>query len=146
MGIRFTVVGVVLAVALFAFALAEQTLDDLINRAQTARAEEQPSLYVQIAERKLAMADEHYTAGKVEEARAAVSEVVAYSDKATQAATKTGKKLKPTEIAVRKMAARLRDIKRSLNFEDQAPVEAAAESLEKMRTQLLSRMFGSKEH
>jgi hypothetical protein len=40
------------------------------------------------------------------------------------------------------MAAKLRDIKRSLNFDDQAPVQAAADRLENLRTDLLSHMFG----
>ena len=49
--------------------------------------------------------------------------------------------LKPTEIALRKMAARLRTIRRTLALEDQKPVEDAANRLEALRTDLLSRMF-----
>jgi hypothetical protein len=87
-----------------------------------------------------------YAAGKPEEARAAVRDVVEYSDKASDAATQSGKKLKDTEIAVRKMVARLRDIKRTLAFEDQASLEEAVNHLEQVRTQLLSQMFGKKEN
>ena len=76
-------------------------------------------------------------------AHADLKDVVSYSEKATTAATQTGKKLKNIEIAVRKMAERLRDIKRSLNFEDQPPVQEAAERLEKLRNQLLAKMFGN---
>jgi hypothetical protein len=72
--------------------------------------------------------------------------VVAYSDKARDASIRTGKRLKDTEIAMRKMAARLRDIKRSLAFEDQAPVATAVDRLEQMRTELLSHMFGKKDN
>jgi len=68
--------------------------------------------------------------------------VVEYSDKASSAAIQTGKKLKNTEIAVRRMAAKLRDIKRSLAFEDQSPVQVAIDRLETLRTQLLAKMFG----
>ena len=45
---------------------------------------------------------------------------------------------------MRKMAEKFRDVKRSLPFEDQAPVQQAMISLEKMRTDLLARMFGKK--
>jgi len=72
--------------------------------------------------------------------------VVKYSGQASTAAVKTGKHLKHTEITIRKMAERLRTIRRSLAFEDQAPVQDAADRLESMRNDLLSRMFskGSK--
>jgi len=111
-------------------------------RADSARVEDRPALCVEVAERQLKSADELYTAGKPDEARTAVKDVVSYSEKAHDAAIESGKKVKNTEIAFRKMAAKLRDIKRSLNFDDQAPVQAAADRLESLRTELLSHMFG----
>lgn len=142
---RIIVFAVLLATSLAAFASREETLEQLIARAEAARLEDRPPLYAEIAERYLKSADQLYSAGKVEDASAAVNSVVTYCDKATTAATTSGKKLKQTEIAVRKMAAKLRDIRRSLAFEDQAPVKAAADRLETMRTELLSRMFGAKD-
>jgi len=71
-------------------------------------------------------------------------QLVGYSGKASDAASQIGKKLKDTEIALRKMAQKLRDLKRGLPYEDQGPVQAAADRLEQMRTELLSRMFGKK--
>lgn len=142
---RFIISAVLLATSLAAFASKEEALQQLIARAEGARLEDRPPLYAEVAERQLKSADELYSAGKVEDATAAVNDVVTYCDKATNAATKSGKKLKNTEIAVRKMAAKLRDIRRSLAFEDQAPVKAAADRLESMRTELLSRMFGGKD-
>jgi len=123
-------------------AYKQETVLELKARAELARAEDRPGLYIEIAERQLKSADELYTAGKVDDARAAVNDVVTYSERAHDAATQSTKKLKSVEIAFRKMAGKLRDIKRSLNFEDQAPVQAAADRLEKLRTDLLSRMFG----
>jgi len=40
------------------------------------------------------------------------------------------------------MAKKLRDIKRSVNFEDQEPLQDAADRLEHIRSDLLTRMFG----
>jgi hypothetical protein len=139
---QITIAAVLLATSFLALAYRQETLQELIARADSARVEDQPALYVDIAERQLKSADDLYTAGKVEEARAAVQDVVTYSEKAHDAAIQSGKKLKNTEIAFRKMAAKLRDIKRSLNFDDQPPVEAAADRLENLRTELLSHMFG----
>jgi hypothetical protein len=45
---------------------------------------------------------------------------------------------------MRKMAHHLADIKRNVAFENQAPLQTAIETLEKIRTDLLDSMFGKK--
>jgi polyhydroxyalkanoate synthesis regulator phasin len=135
-------VAIVLGMATTSLAAKEQTLQELIARADAAPLKEQPSLYIEIAERQLKSADELYNQGKVEEARAAVADVVTYSEKAHDSAIQSGKKLKGTEMASRKMSHRLRDLKRTLNFDDQAPVQAAADRLETLAQDLLTHMFG----
>jgi hypothetical protein len=138
-----TIIAAVLLANIFlVFAYKTETLQELIAREEAARVEDRPALCTEIAERQLKSADELYTAGKVEEAQAALKDVVSYSEKAHDAAIQSGKKLKNTEIDFRKMAAKLRDIKRSLNFDDQPPVQDAADRLEGLRTDLLSHMFG----
>ena len=72
------------------------------------------------------------------------SEVVTILKKATDASIETGKRLKNTEITLRKMAAKFRDVKRTVAFEDQAPIQQTVDELEKMRTDLLAAMFGKK--
>src|SRR5579863_2915025 len=136
------ITAILLATALSVFASKPESLQDLIARADAAKVDDRPALYVEIAERQLKSADDSFTSGKVENAQAAVKDVVTYSEKAHDAAIQSGKKLKNTEIDFRKMAAKLRDIKRSLNFDDQPPVQAAADRLESLRTDLLSHMFG----
>lgn len=123
------------------FVHADESLEALLKRAETASNGERPGLYTEIAEQELRDADRLYNAGQADAGRAAVDSVVAYSDKACDATNQARNKIKNTEIAIRKMAAKLRDIKRSLVFEDQAPVQAAADHLEKLRTSLLARMF-----
>jgi polyhydroxyalkanoate synthesis regulator phasin len=137
-----TSVALILLAASIALADKQETVAELAARADAARPEERTSLYLEIAEKQLKSADELYTAGKVDQARAAVNDIVTYSEKSHDAAIQTGKKMKRVEISVRKMADRLRDIKRSLNFDDQAPVQAAVDRLESLRTDLLSHMFG----
>jgi hypothetical protein len=142
MRLPIIITAVLLANTFLVLAYKTETLQELIAREEAARVEDRPALCTEIAERQLKSADELYTAGKVEEAQAALKDVVTYSEKAHDAAIQSGKKLKNTEIDFRKMAAKLRDIKRSLNFDDQAPVQAAADRLESLRTDLLSHMFG----
>jgi len=81
------------------------------------------------------------TREKIAEARAAVEDIVTYSEKARDAATQTRKRLKNVEIEARKMAEKLRDIKRNLAYEDQLPVKEAIDRLEAVRTTLLDEMF-----
>jgi hypothetical protein len=142
MRLPITIAAILLAASVLAFAYKTETTQELIARADAARMEDRPALYTEIAERELKSADELFTAGKVDDAQTAVKDVVTYSEKAHDAAIQSGKKLKNTEIDFRKMAAKLRDIKRSLNFDDQAPVQTAADRLENLRTDLLSHMFG----
>jgi hypothetical protein len=142
MRFRIQIAAVVLATSFLALASKQELLQEMIARADAARLEDRPALYVEIAERQLKSADELYTAGKVEDAQVALKDVVTYSEKAHDAAIQSGKRLKNTEIDFRKMAAKLRDIKRNLNFDDQAPVQTAADRLENLRTDLLSHMFG----
>jgi hypothetical protein len=128
-----------------AYGNKQESLEQLIARAPSARAEDQPHLYIEIARKELEAAEKSYKAGENDAGRESVGELVSYSGKASDAASQTGKKLKDTEIALRKMSQRLRDLKRGLPYEDQGPVQGAADRLEQMRTELLGRMFGKKE-
>jgi hypothetical protein len=136
---------IMLVSSLAAFAGGDEALERLVKRAEAASIGQQPALYAEIAERQLRTADQLYNNGQVDAARAAVNDVVTYSDRASDAASHARSKIKNTEIAIRKMAAKLRDIKRGLAFEDQPPVQAAADHLEGLRSSLLSRMF-AKDH
>jgi len=123
---------------------AEQTVAALKERVEKASPEDRPQLCMQIAQQQLRNADKLYNEGHVEEARAAVDDIVTYSEKARDAAIESKKHLKNVEIDARKMSERLRDVKRTLAFEDQAPVDAAIRRLEDIRTALLKEMFSNK--
>lgn len=133
---------VLVAVSLMVFASKEETLPALIARAEAAPLRDRPGMYIEIATRQLKSADELYDEGKADEARAAVQDVVTYSSKAHDAAVESNKRLKNTELAVRSMARHLRDMKHTLNYYDQAPVQAAVDHLENLADDLLTHMFG----
>ncbi len=123
-------------------ALPDQSLEQLESKAEAARLEDRPSLYLQIAERQLKAVEEACKEGKATEAQGALHDVVLYAGKARDAAIQSGKKIKNLEIAMRKMAEKLRDVKRTVDFDEQQPIQAAADDLEKIRIDLLSHMFG----
>ena len=90
---------------------------------------------------QLRHADQLYTEGHVDQARAAVDDVAAYFEKARDAAIETKSHLKTVEIAARKTSEKMRDMKRTLAFEDQGPVDQAIQRIEAVRTVLLQEMF-----
>jgi hypothetical protein len=125
-----------------AFSVAkDESVAELKSRFESARPEDRPGLCIQIARQQLRNADKLYGEGNIEQANAAIGDIVNYSEKARDAATQTKKHLKNVEIDVRKIADKLRDIKRTLAFDDQAPVDNAIRRLEDVRTTLLKEMF-----
>jgi hypothetical protein len=131
---------------LFALASAygfmkDETVEEMKTRFESARPEDRAELGLRIAQQELRAADKLYKEGNTEQARAAVEDIATYSEKARDAATQTNKHLKNVEIEARKISDKLRDIKRTLAFEDQGPVDRAIQRLEDVRTTLLKAMF-----
>jgi hypothetical protein len=122
-------------------AAGDETLEELKSRVENAPPQDLPRLRIRIARLQLRNADKFYKDGDVEHARAALDEIVTYSEQARDSAVETKKHLKNVEITVRKIAERLRDMKRTLAPEDQAPIDQAVQRLEEVRTSLLQRMF-----
>jgi hypothetical protein len=141
--LAFSKLVIVVALALSsAYATAkEETVDQLKARVESARPEDRVDLCIRIAQQQLRNADKFYSDGNVDQARAAVDDIVTYSEKARDASKQAKKRLKNVEINVRKMAEKLRDIRRTLAFDDQPPVEQAVRRLEDIRTALLKEMF-----
>jgi hypothetical protein len=141
-------VGMILLLLLVAvtasFGRSDETIEQLIARAEAARPDQQPDLHMQVAQRELKLATEAFKADKLEEFRAAVQQIVKYSDSAHTAALHTGKHAKSTEIKIREIAIRLRDVKLNLDADEQPAVQDAIDRLQGFRTELLHSMFGSK--
>jgi len=136
-----------ISIFVMAFALTlcggakDEPVGELKSRVESARPDDRPGICIQIAHQQLLNADKLYNDGQIEQARAAVDDIVIYSEKARDSAAQTKKHQKNVEIAVRKISEKLRDIKRTLAFEDQPPVEQAIKRLEDIRTALLKEMF-----
>ncbi len=139
---RFAFTMLLLALVSAYSAAKDETVEELKARFESAHPEDRPELAIRIARHQLRNADKLYSDGKVDQASAAVEEIVSYSEKARDTATQSKKHLKNVEIDVRKIAEKLRDIKRTLAFEDQPPVDKAIRQLEDVRTTLLKEMFG----
>ena len=133
-----------LASCLLSFGLEQESLEQLIARAEAAQPTQQPDLYIQVADRELKIAVDSFKDNKPEDGRAALDPLVTYSDKAHAAAITSRKRVKHTEIKLRQIASRLRDLKLNVGMDDQPKVQTAIDKVESFRTGLLESMFGSK--
>lgn len=124
-----------------AAAVADESIEQLKVRASAASEGDRAQIYLRIAQLQLKNADHLFDEGNAAKALAAVEEVAEFSEKARDSAKESNKHLKQVEIGARRMAEKLKDIKRTLAFEDQAPVEKAIQRLEDVRTTLLREMF-----
>ena len=132
---------VLLAVAVASSGKKEETLEQLIARADAARPDQQPDLYVEIAERQMkslldASHDERWA-----EFRVTLQDVIKYCDRAQVTAIQSKKKVKRTEIKIRQISLRLRNMKFDVDADDQPSVQAAVDKLEHYRAELFRSMF-----
>ena len=140
---RFYVQCATLLLALAGIALAgTQAADELKAKADAAHGAEQAKLCLEYARMQLESSNALFTEGQVDKAQAQIQEVVAYSRKAADAASTSGKQLKETEIKLRKLSERMHDIAQTLAYEDRAPVHQAVEAIEQIRSDLMVRMWG----
>jgi hypothetical protein len=133
-----------LSAGLFCFARQEDTLPQLMAKADAASSGQQADLCMEVAEREVKLGIEAYKADKIDEGRDSLQQIVKYADKGHSAAIQSGKRLKHTEIKLRQVALRLRDLKFNVDADDQPLVQATVDKLEDFRTEILKNMFGSK--
>jgi len=119
----------------------EPTIEEMKIRLANAAVQDRPPLCIRISERQLAAYDRLYVAGDSEGAKAALEDVVAFAEQARDSAIQSRKHEKQCEIAIRKSARKLADIKHTVAHDDQAPVQDAINRLERIRDDLLLAMF-----
>jgi hypothetical protein len=122
----------------------EEPLPQLMTRADAASGGEQANLCMQVAEQELKVAISAYKQNNSDEGRASLRQIVKYAEKGHSAAIHSGKKMKHTEIKIRQISERLRDMKLNVEVDDQPSIQAAIDKLETFRTEILKSMFGSK--
>lgn len=123
---------------------AQQAAPSLQAQAEAAEGKKRAQLFMELAVQRVDEASRLFAEGKTEEAHAAVKQAVADAEQAGEAARKSRKRLKQTEISVRQLARRLTDLGAGLPFEDRETLKASVQKLEEIRRQLLEEMFGKK--
>lgn len=121
-----------------------ETLDELKQRAEAHSNDRQPLLFAEVVQRDIELANQLFTEGDAEKAHAAVKDAVTYAEKSRDALRNQPKKIKDTEIALRKAEHRLNDVRRTLALEDQPEVQTAVDQIAAVRKQILDQMFAPK--
>jgi hypothetical protein len=119
----------------------QPTVEGLKARVERAGIADRPPLCIQIAERQLGSAERFYAIGDSAAAKGALADIVTFSEAARDYAIQSRKHEKPSEIAMRKMARKLADLKHTLPHEDQEDVQNAVNRVERIRDDLLLAMF-----
>jgi hypothetical protein len=119
----------------------EASVDELKGRLADANVVDRPPLCIRISEQQLGAAGRFYVAGDSDKTQAALADVVAFSELARDYAIQSHKHEKQSEIAIRKMARKLADLKHTVSHEDQEPIQNAIEHLQRARDDLLLAMF-----
>ncbi len=111
--------------------------------ADAAKPESCPEVCLTAARDLLELSNQYFVDGQVEPAQTLIQQAGSYAEKAGRISIQLRKRQKQTEIGMRRLAARMNDIMKSLNFEDRAPVGQVINSIEAVRADLLASMFGN---
>jgi hypothetical protein len=139
--IAATGLAILMLVAPFALAGSEPSIEELKDRVSQAGVDERPPLCIHICERQLDAANRFYIAGDNAKWQAALVDVAAFAELARDYAIQSHKHEKQSEIAIRKMARKLADLKHTVAHDDQKQIQDTLERLERVRDDLLAAMF-----
>ena len=139
------VFALVLLASVAVFAHKPETLQELVARAESAKPDQQPKLFMEAAERQHKALADALKGNREDEFRTDLNEVVQYCGKAHTAAIASKKHVKDTEIGIRRISGHLKELKLDADVEDQPTVQKAIDQLEHFRTELLLSMFGGKQ-
>ena len=117
------------------------TIEELKARLEKADAKDRIELAVVIAQRQMEAAEKAYNAGDADAGQKSIADVSQYGAMAATEAAESGKRMKHTEIDLRRISERLDNLARSVDVDARAPVRAAYNKLEAARNKLLMRMF-----
>ena len=119
----------------------EPAIKEMKERVANARIADRPPLCLQIAERQVGAASRFYVASDSEQAKAALADVIAFSELARDYAIQSHKHEKQSEIIIRRMTRKLADLKHAVTHEEQQEVQTTIERLQRIRDDLLVAMF-----
>jgi hypothetical protein len=120
---------------------AQLTIDQLRARMQQSSGGNKAKFAMQIAAMRVEQASTEFNAGQSDKGHDLIREATELVRVAGDASLEANKKVKDTEISVRKLERRLQEIHRSVSFDDQDEIDESLKMISVVRNQLLDRMF-----
>lgn len=120
----------------------DKTPAELKASADAAKPSDCPKACMAYAKAAVELSNTAFEEGRVDEGHRLMVEAADYAKRAAVTSNDTRKHQKRTEIDLRKLSNRMRDIKNTLNFDDRAPIEKLMDSIELARDEVLLGMFG----
>ena len=117
------------------------SVEELQRKIESAHGGKKAQLLLQLARDQVELADNLYHDGYIDKAFSLLKSAGSNADQATSVSLDTGKRLKDTEIELRKLSERTQAIRQQANFEDRKPFDDCIQDLEQNRSKLLDRMF-----
>lgn len=120
---------------------AQQSTDQLRAKMESSKVGAKAKFALQIAARQIEEANAAFEAGQADRGHQLVREATELVQQAGDDALEANKKVKDTEISVRKLGRRLEDIRRTVNFDDQDQIDESLTVINTVRNKLLDQMF-----
>ena len=132
----------ILLLLLLALAALADDKDLTQLKAEAERAgNDQAKVCAEVAERLVSVADKQFTDGESVQGHATVQEILQYATRSRDLAIKNRKKMKETDIHLRRCRHALENMRRTLAAEDRPPVQAVEKKLEQFGQDMLDAMF-----
>jgi len=114
---------------------------ELEHKIENAHGGKKAELLLRLAHDNVEEADRLYHDGDTEKAFSLLKAASSSADQATVVSLDSGKRLKDTEIDLRKLSERTQAMRQEAAFEDRQPFDTCIQGLEQDRSKLLDRMF-----
>lgn len=121
--------------------VADAEIARLKDKASKMKDEDRAHTYSEICLQLAEAANEEYADGNPQKGVERIKELLDYAQKVLDLAQQKDKKVKQSEINIRKCSRRLEEIRRTVNLEDQPPIEEAVKKLDAVREDLLKVVF-----
>lgn len=145
---RRSVLAIFFLCSTFAFAatteITSPRLTELLSKAESMKEHDRGKVYSEIARELVELANAQFNQGELDKGMGSIRQAVDYAEKAARVAREKSKKIKDTEINLRKCTRRLDEVRRTLALDDQPPLVAAHQRLEQLNKELLLYMFAEK--
>ncbi len=119
----------------------QRSIDALAAKARQAPPREQCFLYAELVHQMTELSVQRYAAGDVEKAAELLRQVQELTRRIHPSASNDNKRLKNTEILLRRAAFRLRGLLRASSFEDQSLVAQTLAQVNQAQSEAMMQLF-----